>query len=80
MWMEAPHPIGDRTCSAFAAWSQAPFSAQRKLPLPPIDKAILTIFARLGLFAIKNPRLQHIFNEEIADLQKAFLDLEKTES
>jgi hypothetical protein len=35
---------------------------------------------RLSLFSIKNSRLQHIFNEEIADLQKAFSDLEKTES
>ena len=32
----------------------------------------------LELFSIKNPRLQHVYNEEIEDLRKSFLDLEKT--
>jgi hypothetical protein len=34
----------------------------------------------IELFALKNPRLQHVFNEEIEDLGKSFLDLEKTVS
>ena len=31
----------------------------------------------LSLFSIKNPRLQHIFNEERDDLEKSFADIKK---
>jgi len=37
---------------------------------------ILTLyFFRIVLFALKNPRLQHIYNSEADDLEKSFMDL-----
>ena len=36
------------------------------------------MFASIDLFTLKNPRLQYIFNAEIDELKKSFLDLKKT--
>lgn len=34
--------------------------------------------ARIELFSLNNPRLQYLFNSEIDELKKSFLDLQKT--
>lgn len=33
---------------------------------------------RIELFTLNNPRLQYLFNSEIDELKKSFLDLQKT--
>ena len=35
------------------------------------------IIGRIDLFTLKNPRLQYLFNSEIDELKKSFLDLQK---
>ena len=43
--------------------------------LQSINLTLITF--RLTFFALKNPRLQHIFNEELDDLEKSFADIKK---
>ena len=39
---------------------------------------MFVLFAtRIDLFTLKNPRLQYLYNSEIDELKKSFLDLQK---
>lgn len=35
-------------------------------------------FNRIEMFTLRNPRLQYLFNSEINDLRKSFMDLKKS--
>lgn len=37
-----------------------------------------SLLRRIELFTLNNPRLQYLFNSEIDELKKSFLDLQKT--